>query len=115
MTGLEEFTEAVIKALYFTDTGEEGQPGKGDQLADETRVRLEADCTSFWYRMRHFLQPTGMTATQAGHDFWLTRNHHGAGFWDGDWPEPPATWLARLADGYGEFEIYRGDDGLIYV
>jgi len=21
----------------------------------------------------------------AGHDFWLTQNHHGAGFWDGDW------------------------------
>jgi hypothetical protein len=22
-----------------------------------------------------------------GHDFWLTRQGHGAGFWDGDWPE----------------------------
>jgi hypothetical protein len=22
------------------------------------------------------------TEDQAGHDFWLTRNHHGAGFWD---------------------------------
>lgn len=21
----------------------------------------------------------------AGHDLWLTRNGHGAGFWDGDW------------------------------
>lgn len=25
---------------------------------------------------------TGYTPEQAGHDFWLTRNHHGAGFWD---------------------------------
>lgn len=24
--------------------------------------------------------------SRAGHDFWLTRNGHGAGFWDGDWP-----------------------------
>jgi hypothetical protein len=23
---------------------------------------------------------------QAGMDLWLTRNRHGAGFWDGDWP-----------------------------
>ena len=26
----------------------------------------------------------------AGHDFWLTRNGHGAGFWDGDWIAPVA-------------------------
>lgn len=24
---------------------------------------------------------------RAGHDLWLTRNGHGAGFWDGYWPE----------------------------
>lgn len=24
-------------------------------------------------------------ARNIGHDFWLTRNHHGAGFWDGDY------------------------------
>jgi len=24
----------------------------------------------------------------AGHDLWLTSQGHGAGFWDGDWPDP---------------------------
>lgn len=51
---------------------------------------------------------------RAGHDFWLTRNGHGAGFWDGDWPEPYATQLDKLSKKFGESDLYTGDDGLIY-
>jgi hypothetical protein len=29
----------------------------------------------------------GLTEEQIGHDFWLTRNHHGAGFWDRNYIE----------------------------
>jgi hypothetical protein len=52
--------------------------------------------------------------TQAGHDFWLTRNGHGAGFWDGDWPEPYASELTRVAKEFGGYSLYLGDYGLIY-
>jgi hypothetical protein len=52
---------------------------------------------------------------QAGHDFWLTRNGHGCGFWDGDWPEPAATRLTVAAEAYGEVDLYMGDDGKIYL
>lgn len=51
----------------------------------------------------------------AGHDFWLTRNGHGAGFWDGDWPEPMATRLTEESERYGEVDLYVGDDGKIYA
>lgn len=47
------------------------------------------------------------------HDFWLTRNHHGAGFWDGDYP----IWgykLTEVAHMFPEVELYVGDDGFIY-
>lgn len=50
---------------------------------------------------------------RAGHDFWLTRNGHGAGFWDrglgalGDR-------LSDAAKEYGSVDLYPGDDGLIY-
>lgn len=54
------------------------------------------------------------TAERAGHDFWLTRNHHGAGFWDRDLG-PIGDALTDAAHEYGETEMYRGDDGLIYV
>lgn len=117
MTDLESFTAACIEALYFTDTGEteHGQPPSDAELSEETRKDLEADCRSFWRRYGHYVEPAGQTAEQAGHDFWLTRNGHGAGFGDGDWLEPWATMLDKGAHSYGEFETYLGDDGLIYA
>lgn len=51
---------------------------------------------------------------RAGHDFWLTRNHHGAGFWDGDWPEAAGETLTNAAHSYGETDLYKGDDKLLY-
>jgi hypothetical protein len=52
-------------------------------------------------------------AARAGHDFWLTRNGHGAGFWDrglGDLGER----LSKAAKVYGEVYLYPGDDGKVY-
>ena len=46
----------------------------------------------------------------AGHNFWLTCNGHGSGFWDGDWPAR----LTEASEQFGEFDLYVGDDGLIY-
>jgi len=48
---------------------------------------------------------------QFGHDLWLTRNGHGAGFWDGDWPEPAATVLTDLAKIMGERDLILTDGG----
>ena len=42
----------------------------------------------------------------AAHDFILTRNGHGSGFWDGDWSEPIATKLTELCEKFGEIDIY---------
>lgn len=48
----------------------------------------------------------------AGHDFWLTQNGHGAGFWDGDWPTYGDT-LTKLAKCYPETHLFilSDDDG----
>lgn len=49
-------------------------------------------------------------------DFWLTRNGHGAGFWDGDWPVPAATRLTEASEKAGEVylqmraELYDGEE-----
>jgi len=51
---------------------------------------------------------------QAMHDLFLTRNGHGAGFWDGDWPEAEGKILRAAAKSFGESQPYIGDDGLIY-
>jgi hypothetical protein len=49
----------------------------------------------------------------AGHDFWLTRNGHGTGFWDRGLDEVGDR-LADAAEVYGGIDPYIGDDGQIY-
>ena len=53
------------------------------------------------------------TWDQCGHDFWLTRNGHGAGFWDRG-TGPVGDRLSEAARVYGEVDLYVGDDSLIY-
>ena len=48
------------------------------------------------------------------HDYILTRNHHGSGFWDGDWQGLDDT-LTTLAQSLPELEPYVGDDGILYI
>lgn len=55
----------------------------------------------------------GMDPGQVGHDFWLTRNGHGAGFWDRGLGER-GSWLTAQCKPYGEASLYIGDDGRLY-
>lgn len=54
------------------------------------------------------------TSEQAGSDFWLTRNHHGSGFWDGDWPDDVGERLTKAAHAFGQVDLEVGDDGEIH-
>lgn len=67
-----------------TDEQEHSESLDGDYDVDDidaaTMAQFESDCQNFLEANRDDLE--GMDAGQAGHDFWLTRNHHGAGFWD---------------------------------
>lgn len=42
------------------------------------------------------------TAEYLGHNFWLTRNRHGAGFWDGRYSEFLGLTLTDLSHAQGE-------------
>jgi hypothetical protein len=115
MTNLETFTQAYYCALYFTETGDDGQPPCDAELSPDAKRQIEAECEKF-YTKSGLEAIYGSTAIeQAGHDFWLTRNGHGAGFWDGDWAEPKATELTALSDTFGSQDVYLGDDGFIHV
>jgi len=49
------------------------------------------------------------------HDWILTRNRCGAGFWDGGWDKEFGQKLTDLRHQQGEIELYLGDDQLIYA
>jgi hypothetical protein len=53
---------------------------------------------------------------QAGYDLWLTRNRHGAGFWDGDWPEPFATEATVRSRTYGSaYAWFDAESETLYI
>lgn len=88
LASLDAFTTAYIECALWSSTDESNDAG-GEPLdsnygpEDITRVALlemVADCRSFQADNADDL--AGLDSEQCGHDFWLTRNGHGAGFWD---------------------------------
>lgn len=125
---MDAFTRAYFEAALWASTDNSDDQG-GDPLdknysngdiADATRDKMIADCADFQQRFSNLLEDDESPAIEkwgrdelAGHDFWLTRNGHGAGFWDGNWPKNGDA-LTEASKEYGEFDLYVGDDGLIY-
>jgi hypothetical protein len=83
---LDRFTAAYREAVEFTDTGDTEQPPTGTPWAAYGLSETERDCSAFLAalspRSWAFITSTDARLTQAGHDFWLTRQGHGTGFWD---------------------------------
>lgn len=126
MPRMDSFTTAYFEAALWSTADESNEQGGEpldrnygiDDFAPETRDKMIADAADFQERFGELIaddDPAGRYGPweQAGHDFWLTRNRHGAGFWDGDWPKHGDE-LAAASKEYGEFDLYVGDDGLIY-
>lgn len=115
------FFEGYTACALWSSTDDGGTPldanyGELD-LSGMTRKRFEEDCRAFCEQNLEDLTAVARgsyTWASAGHDFWLTRNGHGAGFWDrGDAPE----WdrLDGSARGFGVLDLYVGGDNFIYA
>lgn len=113
------FTDAYLECALWSSTDESRDDG-GDPLDDNygpddiDNLALASaieDCRDFQKENASDLE--GLDLEQAGHDFWLTRNRHGAGFWDrglGDKGER----LTKASHGYGEVCLVVGDDGKVH-
>lgn len=108
------FTRAYLECAAWCGVSEENRDGgefHADEFHSSALIRAREDCETFIAEAGALLGQ--WSAVQAGHDFWLTRNHHGAGFWDrGNGAEgDEATKLAHAA---GSVDVYVGDDGYLY-
>lgn len=112
---LDPFTFGYVEAAMWTLTGDDGEPldylGLHDIAPQTIRAAID-DCNDFKAQAEAQLDQAAGEA-QNGHDFWLTRNHHGAGFWDRGYGDVGRT-LTDLAHGWGECNWYVGDDGMVY-
>lgn len=82
-------------------------------IAEESIDKAEQDCAAFISQAGSILD--SLDLEDVGHDFWLTRNGHGAGFWDGDYEESVSKKLTELSHKFGEIDAYVGDDGKVYI
>lgn len=112
---MDEMLTAYIEAALWSSLDDNEKPlDENYDLEDISKsclAKMREDVADFLQECRDLI---GDDFAQAGHDFWLTRNGHGAGFWDGDWPEEDGKKLTSVSKGYGSFDLYVGDDGLIY-
>lgn len=115
---MNSFLAAYIEAALWSSVDE----ADGGQFLDrnysaadispEALAKMAADCARFESANAETLAE--LDDTKAGHDFWLTRNGHGAGFWDGDYDKPAASALTQSAQSFGECDLYVGDGGRIH-
>jgi len=91
-----------------------------DDISPEFRQECANDCLAFVRENAVDIANNGEPIrdndpfTAAGHDFWLTRNHHGAGFWDGDWPEDVGERLTEASHPYGEVNLWVDQAGKVH-
>ena len=125
---LDSFTVAYLVAALWSTNDESNERGGEPMdsnydlfdLSDKALSEAIHDCTKFQNEFGHLLNRDnckylGCPVTEyAGHHFWLTRNGHGCGFWDGAWEEPAATVLTEASKVYREVDLYVGDDKRIY-
>jgi len=126
---LDDFTLAYVECALWSSNDESDETGGEpldsnyglDDIAPATLSMMRADCAKFQEACGdHFISDNHKSRfdcdidEQAGHDFWLTRNGHGAGFWDGDWVEPAASILDKSSKTFGCFNLYVGDDGQVW-
>lgn len=123
---VKEMVQGYCEAAFWTDFEHPDNEEQCHTLSISFVKQAIADCVKF---LRYY--PLGMPNgvlfkvedtvgyeySRLGHDFWLTRNHHGTGFWDRDeLGETVGRALTKFThDNFKQVDTYIGDDGKGYA
>ena len=112
-----EVIQAYMVCALWTSTDDAGDPldinYDLDDISPDLAASMMSDCENFIIANRADLLASGQDTSQIGHDFWLTRNGHGAGFWDRGLGEVGDR-LTTACKAFSSIDLYVGDDGKIY-
>jgi len=122
---LETFLNGYIGTALWSSTDDEGNPLDDvfdESMVDpETKKQMLKDCSEFMRKAKNELEQAdeGDISSWAGHNFWLSRNGHGSGFWDvDDYKNKEKVNLGmkldKIAKTFGSYDLYVGDDGYIH-
>lgn len=118
MRNLDAFVRAYLECALWSSTDPETERPLDDDfdiedLDDTVIEEAIRECQDFRDANAEDLAQAGDDA-QNGHDFWLTRNGHGAGFWDRGYGEVGDR-LWKACKPYGCVTLLPGVDGKVYV
>lgn len=99
--------------MVWQSTDEDGDPLSADLVWSEEAL-ADSAVDVFGFVFANWAAVEGLDPGQVGHDFCLTRNRHGVGFWDRGLGELGDR-LTDASHTYGEQSGYVGDDGLLYL
>jgi hypothetical protein len=117
---LDAFTQGYISGAFFTECHADNPELEDAEFSDLDPATLAAiieDCADWQAANRAALDEAsavreGYDDERAGTDYWLTRNGHGAGFWDRGLGDVGDRLSAACR--YSSVDVYRGDDGKVY-
>jgi len=133
-THLNPTAQALAETILYTECDDDGTPlDRNYGIADFDEKSLEMLYNQFqqfiqvvetkitekigdnWSSVDDFYDLMQPSENQTEYDYILTRNHHGAGFWDGDWSDSVSQILTDAAHDQSEICTYVGDDEKIYL
>ncbi len=124
-TALSEMVKDYLECALFAETDESNDSGGDpldqnydiDDFSAEAISKAKTDCRAFLRDAAPLLRQLldAGTLKSAGHDLWLTRNGHGAGFWDRGYPDEIGKELSKIAEAMGNVNAYVGDEKLVHL
>ena len=105
---VKEMVAAYLEAAIWADKPEE-EDWDDAIWSPEAEDLAHFDCCAFLKLAKGNIK--GWDMSQLGHDFWLTRNRHGTGFWDREFgTEKSREALTELSRAFGPADIYMCKD-----
>lgn len=118
LDSLDDFTKGYLECLYWSSSKEDPdnpdsdgnfEEHSFDEMAVDSLKRCASDCKAFQEdnaaSLSEAYEKPGYTDAYAGHDFCLTRNGHGAGFWDRGLGAVGIA-LTKASEEYGDINLY---------
>lgn len=106
---MDKVLEGYIEAALWSSCDEYEQPLDSvftkDDIHPDTLAEMAMDCQLFLEQAETLLTDEEKSHPfNIGLNFWLNRNHHGAGFWDGNYLRGYA--LSDVAYTFGTVDLY---------
>jgi len=114
------FIRAYLEAALWSSVDDDGEPlDDGRDYSDYSTETIDATIKECGRFIELYKGMFNDNYCQAGHDFWLTRNGHGAGFWDhpevyGAANAEKLTEVCGFRTEFDSIDLFIGNDGKVY-